>query len=465
MIIKGYPNDAPAEFLYQPKKPPKVKNGTKITSVRAKKNDGKVEILLKRVDLRQDTELDDSLRKTRRCRFQGSYKLEKPDFESEASNEKTDIDKKEECPQEVYPSVSKEEFLNTLKICESVKNGFSDASQNKQPLIVASISGEKVKISKSFMPKKTILNGLKEKPNKIKSLSDTSSDEEEVMEQIEFKNINPVVIIPKCDDLVESYSAKRLRAAKNSSKIQQVSSPKQTHNAKNPQNSNVLKTIFKNSGSFDEAMKVFAEKKKELINKLRPPKIIPAPISDPAVKQLIRKKPIKQSGNPNHHLGGIFTINNGWDKVKMDEQKKDEEKQAVPMIQRKITPPKIVNRINFDDDIMDAHNEFMYNDKILENFLMSENSSSTLSPPASNHNFFQDSGIDSEGAKILCAVRNNADNSESTSSDEDEIKPKKKLRKLSYCSDYNDCAVGPSENLKKRTAEDHDVISIHADFG
>lgn len=79
-------------------------------------------------------------------------------------------------------------------------------------------------------------------------------------------------------------------------------------------NIKLLKESFLNK-NFDEAMKEYAQKKKEISppNKILPP-IIPPPLSDPTKRAKKRKIVQKQEINPDAHLGGIFTINNGWDK-------------------------------------------------------------------------------------------------------------------------------------------------------
>jgi hypothetical protein len=99
-------------------------------------------------------------------------------------------------------------------------------------------------------------------------------------------------------------------------------------------NIKLLKESFQNK-SFDEAMKEFAIKRQFVpAPKKVAPLIIPPPENDPA-KRRVKKRKVEQEVHPEAHLGGIFTINNGWDK-------QSPEKEPPKMIPRELrTLPKI----------------------------------------------------------------------------------------------------------------------------
>lgn len=108
-------------------------------------------------------------------------------------------------------------------------------------------------------------------------------------------------------------------------------------------NIKLLKESFKDKNlSFDDAMKVYTQKKKQIIPpaKVVPPLIIPAPETDPTMKRgKKRKLTPKEETRPDAHLGGIFTINNGWDKP----IPKKEPPKMIPREQRFLPPITLIN--------------------------------------------------------------------------------------------------------------------------
>lgn len=306
----------------------------------------------------------------RKRKFSGTYNVEKL-FEEQFNPEKND-------PADIKCSHSEIDIKDTLK----------DNNENVQ----------KLQNFQTFIIKKH-----DNKKTRIRSLSGTSSDDMAahgefiynkgfvdnlIISQDSKLNLSvkiPMCLIEKCDSLVNlpKKSLDSLEKLQTSNDIA-FQKPKKLQECK------VLKSIFQESSSFDDAMQKYAEKKKEL-QKIVRPKIIPAPEKDPSVKKFTKKKSIKDKdttrdeSDSNKHLGGIFTINNGWDKHedKKIEVEIENKKEVINKLERTVTPPKIVIDTNMED-VMAAHDEFMYNGDFMDNLIVSQDSKTSFST-ASSH--------------------------------------------------------------------------------
>lgn len=320
------------------------------------------------------------------------------------------------------------------------------ASRNSDSLnysIGSSSSSYKLNGKKSSFPKKV--------RKVVETLSDSSSDEEDALQVPNFQPKKyPVIILKNCDGLIKKMSKSKLPAVFKSK-------PKISTKTK-PQSSKILKDSNTTS-DFDESMKKFSDKMKEL-SKIVPPKIIPAPQRDPSVK--VRKehkntskefeKPVEKS---NQHLGGIFTVNNGWD---APESKADLGNFKIPKLKRTITPPKIVNNRIEDKDVMEAHDEFMNGFSMPEFSFSSPHSQQK--DPIEDEDFGQRK---TEKVKRKSKSSVNSSEEESDSSDTASVKSRpKKISKLSYSDDEEENE--PSENFK-RANYDYDALEICADYG
>lgn len=197
----------------------------------------------------------------------------------------------------------------------------------KKTLTLSNSSASKVSDpkSKSSAPKlppakkpRTMPKSPPPKPKKVRSLSDSSSSEEENEEkedeQTKFKKLMEMKEVPK-----------------------NITAP---IGVKAQSNIKLLKESFEDN-NFDEAMQKYAQMKKALIPpaKMPPPLIIPPPQTDPSQKRGKKRKLPQEETRPDAHLGGIFTINNGWD----EPIPKKEPPKMIPREQRFLPPITLVN--------------------------------------------------------------------------------------------------------------------------
>jgi len=422
----------------------------------------------------------------RKCRYVGTYDIEKQ--LSVLLDEQSGTE--EEHPENVTKN-GKNESLDISGI-QKMSPETSQALDNNN----SSEFGEKLQNFKTFVIKK----GKNEKRSRVRQLSDTSSDEEEITEELDLSVKFPMCLIERCDEQV-NISSKSLCSPEKPQTSNGIIKNRQIMKAvlEKPQTSKeiiknhqvpkaviekpqkgkdckVLKSIFENSTSFDEAMQKYSERKQEqnMMKKIVKPKVIPPPEQDPAIKKNIKKKPtIKANGikndesNPNKHLGGIFTINNGWDKqeIKKIEVEDEIRNENVNKLERHITPPNIVIDTNLED-VMAAHDEFMYNEGFLDNLIVSQDSKTSLST-ASSHGLqialsgdklAEDNSF--KGRKINSSLNSSEDDSEN----DEIVKPPKKIQKLSYSDDEDD----DEKELEKENENIHndtDVVSLFADAG
>lgn len=193
------------------------------------------------------------------------------------------------------------------------------------------------------------------KKKKTFTLSESSSSEEEEEEE-SLANENDKNRFDKLMmQIKEVPISLGANVSKNAANIEEkADSPKRVienseNRVVNATNLQLVRKAFSNkNGDFDKCIQKFvnAYKLKQDKVPLQPlPAVIPPPIDDPS-KRLLNKKrnkkklvpPIK-SDKPQHpeaHLGGIFTVNNGWDKsIQFDKPKVivPREERVLPFIQ------------------------------------------------------------------------------------------------------------------------------------
>ncbi|KAL7030027.1 hypothetical protein ACKWTF_006485 [Chironomus riparius] len=464
-----YPEDVPQELLFVP---PKQLNLARSIEKTKKPRIKKEKVLSPKIEFQDVNECKRSTSK-RKCHYSGTYNIEKQleillDDESESDNNVLENVK--------HPiSVSNDQC--SKKDAEDVKNisvnisGIQKLSPEQAVVEINNYSDEfsqKLETFQKFIIKK------QEKP-RIQTLSDTSSDEEETQEELGLSLKFPMCLIERCDSQVNLSkksldSPEKPQTSNGIIKNHQAPIPvfKKQENEKDCQG---LKSLFEGS-SFDEAMQKYAEKKSELL-KFVPPKIIPAPEQDPAIKKPIKKKPIKANGmkndenNPNKHLGGIFTINNGWDKKEIEAQDEQKKENLSNKLERHITPPNIVIDTNIED-VMAAHDEFMYNENFMDNLLVPQDSKTSLST-TSSHSLQIALRCDklTENNSFKGRKINSSLNSTDEDSDNEEIiKPSKKIQRFLYSDDENtsDMETQP-KNINSKGHNDNDVVSLFAEAG
>ncbi|XP_070491641.1 GATOR2 complex protein WDR24-like [Chironomus tepperi] len=473
-----YPKDVPDELLFAPPK--------KVNEAAAKKNK-KPRIKKEKVEKLDVDELNSSVSK-RRCRYSGTYDVEKQlsillDDTSEPENNNS-------IKVEDTESKNSHNLENDIKLVPKDLfkiSGVLDLSREPSEVEINNNTNEHDHNLQNFQTF-IIKNGKLRKP-RIKTLSDSSSDEEdETTRRLNLSLKYPICLIERYDPQA-SISNKSQGSPEKQKPLNGLNKNKQkplnevNKNFQIPkpvvvepqkeQDCKALKLIFKNSTSFDDAMQKYTEKKKEL-GKIGPPKIIPAPEQDPTIKKITKKKPIKANGNmtnesnPNKHLGGIFTINNGWDKQdnKKIEEENENKKENANKLERHITPPNIVIDTNIED-VMAAHDEFMYNDDLMDNLLTSKDSTASFSSASSHSLQIALSGdkISENNSFKGRKINSSLNSSEDESENEDIIKPFRKVQRLSYSDDENENEVKTKEENSNKNHGDTDVVSLFAEAG
>lgn len=359
-------------------------------------------------------------------------------------------------------------------------------SSESSEVKVNNVNGQKLQNFQTF----GIEKHEKKKP-RIRTLSETSSDDEEVsnyaqslherresQENLSDKSLD-YLKMPQTSNAINkqlnlspksSDSIKKLQTSKSIDKQHQL--PKLVfQKPQKVKECQGLKSIFQESTSFDDAMQKYAEKKKEL-EKIAPPKKIPTPEHDSSVKKVLKKKPNEDKGtsvesNSNKHLGGIFTINNGWDKKEINVEN-EIEKRNFNKLKRQVTPPNIVVDTNMED-VIAAHDEFMYNENLIDSLLVYKDSETSISTASSNSMQIAYSGykLPENNSINVSKINSSLNSSDEDSENEDVVKaPSKKIRKLSYSDDEhpNEAEISSNEegNLNKN---DNGVVSLFAEAG
>lgn len=241
----------------------------------------------------------------RRVNFHGNYGAEKViETNDKADSKSVKSLSKQSTPQTT--NFHKRIPLKAQKLRINVNKTLSDSSS----------SDEENKKSNGFL--KTIISHDSHKRLHTE-LSETSSSEDE-----------------KSPASSTARNGLKFHANTSKSEFKTPNVPKE-YLSKKESNISKLKLAFNSNGNFDDAMQMYVEMMKGKIKHKRIPLIIPAPMHDPMVQQSKNTKKQKQTksknSNINAHLGGIFTINNGWDS---DLQQK--KPLSMDSVQREATP-------------------------------------------------------------------------------------------------------------------------------
>jgi hypothetical protein len=201
------------------------------------------------------------------------------------------------------------------------------------------------------------------KPKQLSDSSESESDEENKSKP----NLMGINEIPLELSLSDEYQpektpikkpTKKQEVAKAILPASEILGPKTTPPLSSFQ---LIKNAFNKHQDFEKSVneftKIYNERKLGKIPQ-QLPQIIPAPQEDPS-KRVIKKKkkkvPAQEPQHPEAHLGGIFTINNGWEKINVEEKEVEMPKVIVPRDQRSL--PK-VSIVALDQDLSDELDEF-----------------------------------------------------------------------------------------------------------
>ncbi|KAG5684777.1 hypothetical protein PVAND_013990 [Polypedilum vanderplanki] len=433
-----YPNDFPFELRYKGAIEKKIKQ-EKVTKTESKTRSKPTNRILERA-LKLEEEASEFIGKTkkltkigkRRTRFSGSYQFE----EEQSTKLSYDRIKKEVSSNQIIPKKISNNLKKTNKTL-SDSSSSSDESDNEEEIF-----------GKSFQSNFR---------NSYKNLSENSSDEEKSKKSdsaIDFKH--KIVKVP---------SVKNQKLSNNSSVVSQLEKQRESQMRK-------LKTAFQNTASFDEAMKMYSQEIKK--TKLAPPIIIPAPLKDPMMKL---KKKIYKNQLPNADLGGIFTINNGWDKESYNTKKENNQqsKNVVPVSERCITPPP-QHTDSFDRDVLNE-DEFIdssydyrlngFNGNLEDEDTDTENDEDEpmkliiSETNESNKDIASESTIETMQSKDLSQEIENEDKIIT-------VKNPKNIRKISSSDDENEVENNQrvvNKNAPDENEDNDDAISISADYG
>lgn len=217
----------------------------------------------------------------------------------------------------------------------------------------------------------------------------------------------------------------------------------------------VTKAFSNKNGDFDQCIKKFVDAYKSKQVKMPTPilpTVIPPPIDDPSKRMSKKKKKLvaKKSDEPEHpdaHLGGIFTVNNGWDKPVEANKSVVVEEEEMP----KVLVPREERRLPVINIVVPSNIDFMED--------------------APSWNYFKTADVkpkESEEDNFMDTTNNYYDDTEAelqvdyTQSDDDD----EKAEPLSQKEDEEvaDVNKGETTDDNNNYDKDEDEISISADF-
>jgi hypothetical protein len=256
---------------------------------------------------------------------------------------------------------------------------------------------------------------------------------------------------------------------KKSTKKKEIAETTTNHVFKKPlippaSNLQLVKNAFDKNRDFNksvnEFVKVYKEKEKILTKIPLPmPKIIPAPQEDPSKRVAKKKKkvPSPESQHPNAHLGGIFTINNGWDKNDITvEKEKEMPKVMVPRELRSLPPVAIVTQDQNLSDEMDDLDRIYGNNQISFDEVEEEEVDWYLNKADDSNRDFVDDSKNEQGESEELVINEDMpssptvdNNDDSSTSSEGQVVPMKSDNRLDLNNNFH---------------EDDDEISIGDDY-
>lgn len=207
---------------------------------------------------------------------------------------------------EDIPRTRRTKYQGSYNVTEMESAMFQVVETTKsKPIDTKKDEPKKTKISESQSKAKS-----PKKKQKIRSLSESSSDEEVK------SSVNIAPNVSHLHNIIKGSVKRELNFEISKPVLEdKIQKPKIIANAAQDKSKlSIIQKVFKNNESFDDGIKKFIAITKKEIPK--PVKIIPPPKNDPMQKRKKKiKMPLKNQKSPanNEKLGGIFTIHNGWD--------------------------------------------------------------------------------------------------------------------------------------------------------